>query len=255
MSKPKKVPRASIACTILDDEDYIGLMATKGGAAAFGVFCALICAAKVQKNKGVFKLSNLIISRMIQVTERQLLSSCKLITHICEQNSNDPWITGYLSGALHLRNFLAWNSWGGSRDGAGRPSGIREESSGIQDGQLDSTSDSDSDSSSYPYPQKGGGEPPPDNVTGMRKTLAGATMFRLYKLCPSLSPVQRSYYYRIAERWIRLGILDSNPEKIAQAMAGEALKAASSAVGENARFAEERAHKAIVAMDLQVKEK
>ena len=134
--------------------------------------------------------------------------------------------------------------------GAGRPPSIQEESSNIQVSRFDSTSDSDSD----PYPKKGGGEPPPDDVTGMRKTLAGDAIIRLYKLCPSLSQVQRSYYYRIAERWIRLGILDGNPEKIAKAMAGEALKAASSAVGENARFAEERAHKAIVAMDLQVKE-
>lgn len=126
MAKRTKVPRASIACTILDDPEYVALVLDKQGRNAFGLYIAMLCAAKSQANEGVFDQQPAIIAALI----RWPLAAYKsALATLCNRTN---WILQSTSGkGFTIRNYAKWNAWGGNREGAGR------KSSGNQDAPLD----------------------------------------------------------------------------------------------------------------------
>lgn len=130
MSKRTKVPRASLACTILDDPDYIGLMQTVDGRAAFALFCALLAAAKAQGNNGQFKHPPAVIAAMVRWPVGDFNPA--LVTLNTETN----WVLCDASLVI-IRSFKKWNSWGGERNQAGRKSAIKMDSSAPQDARKD----------------------------------------------------------------------------------------------------------------------
>lgn len=109
MAKRTKVPRASIACTILDDPEYMGLMQTSAGRDAFALFCALLAAAKAQDNKGAFKHPPPVVAAIIRwpVTEYE----AALATLCADTN----WVSCG-EQVVTIRSFKKWNSWGGKRE-------------------------------------------------------------------------------------------------------------------------------------------
>ncbi len=136
-----KVPRASVGVTILDDPDFLVLISRgKEGQAAFGAFVALLLAAKVQRNEGIFTQPIEIVASMCRWPLRDFTAALDAIEVACKVNGHKPWITRR-RGRLVIRNFSRYHNsaWGGQRPGAGRPS----ESSGDQnDNQVDSKLDS-----------------------------------------------------------------------------------------------------------------
>lgn len=109
MAKRTKVPRASIACTILDDPEYMGLMQTSAGRDAFALFCALLAAAKAQDNKGSFKHPAPVVAAIIRWPVAEYKAA---LATLCAD-------TNWVSCGEHvvtIRSFKKWNSWGGKRE-------------------------------------------------------------------------------------------------------------------------------------------
>lgn len=130
MSKRTKIPRASLAVSILDDDDYVEMMSSDNGCWAFSLFVALILEAKVQDNGGVFKTANSVLCKQIKWESR--LFKCALDYLL---NSDSQWVVRNQPDGIMIRSFEKWNhGWGGSRGGSGRPiSDHQKESSGNQD--------------------------------------------------------------------------------------------------------------------------
>lgn len=141
-----KVPRASVGVTLLDDPDFLVLISRgKEGQAAVGAFVALLLAAKVQRNEGIFTEQIEVVATMCRWPVRDLTAALDAIEAACKVNGHKPWIIRR-RGRLVIRNFSRWHNskWGGQRIGAGR----QPESSGHQDDiQVDSNLDSTCDPS------------------------------------------------------------------------------------------------------------
>lgn len=115
MAKRTKVPRASLACTILDDTEYVALMLTKHGREAFALYTTLLCAAKSQANEGVFDQQPAVIAALIRWPLAAYQNALATLQHYTNWTGLDPTTKG-----LAIRSYAKWNAWGGNRDGAGR---------------------------------------------------------------------------------------------------------------------------------------
>ncbi len=120
--KSVKVPRASIAVTLLEDADFIRLMKSKDGKAAIADWLALLLVAKMKKNGGEFDEDLMIISSLARSTDEDIQNSIADIAGACKDNGNEAWIVED-GGKITIRNFKKWNdNRGGSRTGSGRKS-------------------------------------------------------------------------------------------------------------------------------------
>lgn len=150
MAKRTRVPRASFAVTLLDDDDYVEMVTTSTGCVALSLYLCLVMCAKVQRNGGVFDCSRALLCRQLKWKSRVFNKAIKYLLE-----SKARWVIENDAGAILIRSFEKWNpGWGGTRDNAGRnSSGNQDDSSANQDAplenHLDTDSDSDSDSDSY----------------------------------------------------------------------------------------------------------
>lgn len=145
MSKNTRIPRASLAISILDDDDYIEMVGTEKGCLAFALFAALILEAKVQGNHGVFDKSDIILCKQIKWEFDLFKLALEYLL-----NSNARWVIKNGTSGIAIRSFDKWNSgWGGTREGSGRPLKNQNDNQVNQAAQLDTDSDSDSDSDTY----------------------------------------------------------------------------------------------------------
>lgn len=138
-SRSPRVPRAQIAVTVLSDPAFVALMSRRGkvGPTCFGVFCALVVAAKEQRNHGVFPSLEL-AANCVRVAPKLCADCVSILREVCTECAEEPWLFVDDAGRLVIRNFRKWNefqNWGGKRSGAGRPS------SDNQDDSLDSDLD------------------------------------------------------------------------------------------------------------------
>lgn len=82
-----------ISVTILDDPDYQTLMGCGSkGRDAMWVFCAIVVAAKVQRNGGVFKCKLDSVGRAVRFSQRAIVSAANLIREITVAAEHEPWI-------------------------------------------------------------------------------------------------------------------------------------------------------------------
>lgn len=112
MAKRTKVPRASLACTILDDVEYIRLIHHPRGRDAFALFVGLLCAAKVQGNEGVFLHEPFLIASLCRWPMEAFDDAFETLL-------STEWVN-VVDGKVIIRNYKKWNAWGGKREGAGR---------------------------------------------------------------------------------------------------------------------------------------
>lgn len=123
-TKRKRVPRLSLAVTMLRDPDVLALCrhGIQGWAAGW-TFVQLCLAAHDADNGGRFVEPIDIIAEMIHLPPEAILGALQLIEKVCKANGNEPWIV-MDGGKLFIRNLLAWNpgvsNWGGARKHAGR---------------------------------------------------------------------------------------------------------------------------------------
>lgn len=127
-----KVPRASLAVSLLRDPDYIELAMTPDGRQALALFVALILAAKDAGHDGTFKQSRPVLAMLVRWPLDAFNASLDLLL-----KSQGRWVVEE-HGSVKVRSFRRWNpAWGGQRDGAGRPSqdssANQDDSSRIQD--------------------------------------------------------------------------------------------------------------------------
>jgi hypothetical protein len=125
VSKRTKVPRASLACTMLDDPDLIALLQDSSGIQAFAVFCLLLMAAKVQDNGGKFTQSHAVVATMARLPVETF--SVGLAT----LRERTDWIVADAK-SITIRSYRKWNSWGGSREGAGRKPSVNQDAIKLQ---------------------------------------------------------------------------------------------------------------------------
>jgi hypothetical protein len=146
MTGPKK-PRASISVTLLEDADFVAMMASgESGLRAVAVFMLLIVKAKALGNNGVFRQPIAVIAAMIRTSEDAVRSAISCINSACEANRSSPWVVLNQDGSLVIPRFSKWNSeHGGAREGAGRPPS--KDQVGIQDGGGDEPAGNQDDSS------------------------------------------------------------------------------------------------------------
>ena len=112
---------------MLDDPEFIGLCQTPEGREAYALFTALLMAAKDQDNGGKFTQDSAVLAMMV----RWPLDAFRKALAILQDKTN--WLIVDAS-LVQIRSYKKWNSWGGNRDGAGRP--IKTNSSDNQDAQL-----------------------------------------------------------------------------------------------------------------------
>lgn len=122
--KSIKMPRASLAVSLLTDADYLSLMLDgPSGRGAFAAFVGLLVAAKQQRNQGHFDAPLPIVAAMIGWSSDDLDAALTLIEQVCKRNKNRPWVTRR-NGHIRIRSFAKWNTsrdHGGARSGSGRP--------------------------------------------------------------------------------------------------------------------------------------
>ena len=153
--RQSKIPRAMISVGLLEDPDFIALMLRPDGIESFGVFIALVVAAKKFRSQGKFVEPLGTLARMIYLTDPTRIShAAKAITEVCAANQSKPWLTLPKVGdggrhTLVIRQFKLWNTaanWGGARDSAGRPPTTKPEkhrvSTQSRRNQVDSNLDS-----------------------------------------------------------------------------------------------------------------
>lgn len=167
------VPRASLCITLLDDEDYCVLVASKGGLEAFGVFVSMVILGRSRLQNGkarrsaesglpsdnsklkqlseenslTFDNSLTHLASLAHIDEKQLHRCLTTLKGIADRTGGHPWM--YLDESKHLviRSFFKFNTksgWGGNREGAGR------KSSGNQDGNQDDSEINHLDSNLQP---------------------------------------------------------------------------------------------------------
>lgn len=129
MSKRTRVPRASLACTLLDDPDCIALLQDADGREAFALWCALLVAAKVQRNTGDFTAQQpAVLAALVRFPVKALQAG------IATLRGRTNWLEP--GDGVKIRSWAKWNDTegpgrGGARPGAGRPKS-KDESDGIQ---------------------------------------------------------------------------------------------------------------------------
>lgn len=140
-AKRVKVPRASIAVTLLDDPEYIDACQTPEGKQAIACFVALIAAAKVQANDGAFRDNPASIAMMIRWPLNDYCESIQYLIR-CKWVIKDS-----RAKTIRIKSYSKWNSWGGKRENAGRKSRFNQDAN--QDAIKCIHSDSDPVSDSY----------------------------------------------------------------------------------------------------------
>jgi hypothetical protein len=130
-----RVPRASLTIDLIDDADFCGLMASRGGREAFGVFVALLVAGRRMLQQGragrhqddsslvFFDTPKHVLTR-VSLSQRTLNHAVDVISGVCSANKSDPWIAFDTDGRIIVRSFFKYNTsegWGGDRPGSGRP--------------------------------------------------------------------------------------------------------------------------------------
>jgi hypothetical protein len=124
----RKIPRASLTISILSDEDYGVLMASRDGPQTFGVFVAMLLVGRdrfQQKRARLMGKSSLVISDSLahvaslgRISQSQLEQALAILARIAEQTGTQPWM--YLDDDSHLviRSFFKFNTksgWSGQR--------------------------------------------------------------------------------------------------------------------------------------------
>ena len=131
----ERVPRVSLAISILDDEDYVNLVKRNGGLAAFGVFNATLVVARERLARGELRRTSdgmggvcdncrEFIASRAGVTTKQFDAAIKTFADVAKQTGRQPWMFINEMGKLVIRNYFKFNhseGWGGPRPGAGRP--------------------------------------------------------------------------------------------------------------------------------------
>lgn len=114
--EPLKVPRASLAVTLLADPELIELLQTPEGRDAALLFVCLILAAKEQNNAGRFTQGHAVLAMLVRWPLSEFKSALDYLLR-----SPGQWVVSN-GGEIVVRGFTKWNSgWGGAREGAGRP--------------------------------------------------------------------------------------------------------------------------------------
>lgn len=114
--EPLKVPRASLAVTLLSDPEWIELLQTPEGRDAALLFVSLILAAKEQNNAGRFTQGHAVLAMLVRWPQQEFKSALDYLLR-----SPGQWVVNN-GGEIVVRGFTKWNSgWGGAREGAGRP--------------------------------------------------------------------------------------------------------------------------------------
>lgn len=116
-----KVPRASVAVSILRDPDFIALVAhNHNGRDAGFLFLSLIVAAKDQENGGEFDLTIEVLASLVRWPRPGDVKKA-----LATLEAQTDWIDRSGPNKFTVRNFKKWNpgdvNWGGSRPGSGRP--------------------------------------------------------------------------------------------------------------------------------------
>jgi len=124
VSKRTRVPRASLACTMLDDPDAIALLQDSRGREAFALWCALLVAAKSQGNGGDFAGADEVV--MAQLVRMPVKGYRAALTTLRDRTD---WLDD--SATVRIRSWAKWNAGegsgrGGPRPGAGRPRSVQE---------------------------------------------------------------------------------------------------------------------------------
>lgn len=160
----KKVPRASLAITLLDDEDYRRLVGLDGGLEAFGAFVALVLAGRERLQQGkaarlgdtdalVFLNGTEHVLSRAGVTPGQLRNCLDRLAEVAAGSDSCPWLyVDPVEGRLVIRSFYKYNTnenWGGSRPGAGRPK-IQDGFKKIQDDSRNNHLETDLNPSRFP---------------------------------------------------------------------------------------------------------
>jgi hypothetical protein len=133
---------------MLDDEDFGLLMQQPGGAAAFGLFVALLMTGRERLQQGkaerVSGTDTLVfLNGMDHVLSRArsnrgaFFHCLNALRTVAEQSRSEPWIDLNNDDRISIRSFFQFNTvggdgWGGAREGAGRRS-RHETGIGIQD--------------------------------------------------------------------------------------------------------------------------
>ncbi len=150
MESSTRVPRASIAVSILRDPEYLDLVGQPGGFAAFGIFVALVTLAREQNHGGDLSKHHMrTVASMIGATQEQLENALNLLELTCSESDNPKGLWLVRTGkSLRVRQYRKWNQsgWGGSRAGAGQKSRVQDDQVGIKNESSCADSDSDSDS-------------------------------------------------------------------------------------------------------------
>lgn len=133
-----RVPRASIAVTILSDPDALEIIHGPDGPLVMWAWIGLVIIAKDENNGGRFPGSLAKYAPRLGMAADALEGAVQRIQAACKANGRKPWILQE-QGGWRIRSFAKWNNeWGGQRRGSGRPFGGGRKSSGNQDAQLDS---------------------------------------------------------------------------------------------------------------------
>lgn len=150
--KRLKVPRASLAVTMLDDPEFIALCQTPEGREAVALFCSLLMAAKTQENDGRFDGPEAVVAMLVRWPLASFQSALDALS------GKTDWLSVQGDGSFTIRSFKKWNSWGGKRESSGAPNGNQNaskiqsrnnqvaEQDSIKLGQTVSVSDSVTDS-------------------------------------------------------------------------------------------------------------
>lgn len=161
-STQTNIPRASVACTILDDTDFIDLCQSAAGREAVALFITLLSAAKSLRNGGVFSEARTVVAIFCRWPLDAFAASLSVLL-----NHKGKWVVED-GGTLKIRRWEKWNCWGGARDGSGAPTGnhnASKQSRFNQDSIKNNHSDSDTGINTPPPPPSGNSQPHPAPAT------------------------------------------------------------------------------------------
>lgn len=130
MPIPEKIPKAVISVGVLRKPVYLRLMLTPEGRDAWGVYCALLTAARDRNTHGKF-LDSTEASQLSGVPQRAIESAIvtwkattDVINQVCPETPVLPWIV-FNQNMIILKDWQEWNTppRGGRRAGSGAPKG------------------------------------------------------------------------------------------------------------------------------------
>jgi hypothetical protein len=136
-----RVPRASFCITLLGDEDFGVLMARDDGPEVFGIFVAMVLAARERLQQGKasrlkktdalrFENGTPYVVTIARVSAERFTRCLAALAEVAEETGGMPWMTLDESGHVVIRSFFKFNTytgWGGTRPGAGRPPDNQDE--------------------------------------------------------------------------------------------------------------------------------